>query len=123
MWFQKLDPIFSIGNDIMRPAYNFEPKYWVTTLTTAEWTKEPGSPLVVKGLVWYTDGARMQGVGGTGAGVYGQFLSPRLSISLGIYVTVFQAETQWNFVALFPLPSFSCIYCLPYLVSELAPYK
>jgi hypothetical protein len=30
---------------------------------------------------------------------------------------------QVNLVALFPLPSFSCIYCLPYLVPELAPYK
>jgi hypothetical protein len=30
---QKSDPIFSMGNDIMRPAYNFEPKYRVALLT------------------------------------------------------------------------------------------
>jgi hypothetical protein len=46
---------------------------------------------VVKGLVWYTDGSRTQG-GRAGAGVYGQFSGRRLSISLGKYVTVFQAE-------------------------------
>ena len=27
MQLQKSEPIFSMGNDIMRPAYNFEPKY------------------------------------------------------------------------------------------------
>jgi ribonuclease HI len=46
---------------------------------------------VVKGLVWYTDGPRTQG-GGAGTGVYGQSLGRRLSISLGKYVTVFQAQ-------------------------------
>jgi hypothetical protein len=25
-WLQKLDPLFSMGNDIMVPAYKFEPK-------------------------------------------------------------------------------------------------
>jgi hypothetical protein len=48
----------------MRPAYNFEPKYRVDMLTREEWTKKPGSPPVVKGLVWYTDGSRAQGGGG-----------------------------------------------------------
>ena len=50
-----------MGNDIMRPAYNFEPKYRVIMVTREEWTKGPGSPPVVKGLIWYTDGSRMQG--------------------------------------------------------------
>jgi hypothetical protein len=31
---QKSDPIFSMGNDSMRPAYNFEPKYRVAIWTT-----------------------------------------------------------------------------------------
>jgi hypothetical protein len=66
MWLQKSDPIFSMGNDIMRPAYNFEPKYRVTMLTREKWTKEPRSPPVVKGLIWYTDGFRGQGGGGLG---------------------------------------------------------
>jgi hypothetical protein len=68
MRLQKSDPIFSMGNDIMRLAYNFEPKYRVDMLTREEWTKGPGSLPVVKGLVWYTDGSRTWGVGGGGAG-------------------------------------------------------
>jgi ribonuclease HI len=80
-----------MGNDNMRPAYNFEPKYRVTLLTTEDWTKGTGPPPVVKGLVWYTDASTMQD-GRTGAGVYEQSEGMRLSISLGKYVTVFQAE-------------------------------
>jgi hypothetical protein len=66
MRLQKSDPIHSMGNDIMRPAYNFEPKYRVDMLSREEWTKGSESPPLVKGLVWYTDGSRMQGGGGTG---------------------------------------------------------
>jgi hypothetical protein len=51
----------------MRLTYNSEPKYRVVMLTREEWTKGPGSPPVVKGLIWYTDGSRMQG-GGEGRG-------------------------------------------------------
>jgi hypothetical protein len=97
-----------MGNNIMRPAYNFEPKYRVTMLTREEWTKEPGSPRSGKGLVWYTDGSRMQEEG-AGCGVYEQSLGRRLSMSVGKYVTVFQAkiyavlacayETQTNVIS------------------------
>jgi hypothetical protein len=45
---------------------------------------------VVKGLIWFTDGSRT--VERTGAGVYGQSVGRRLSISLGKHATVFQAE-------------------------------
>ena len=45
---------------------------------------------MVKGLVWYMDGSRT--AEGTGAGVCGQSVSRRLSIPLGKYATVFQAE-------------------------------
>jgi hypothetical protein len=41
-----------------------------------------GGPPVVKGLVWYTDGSRMK-KGRAGAGVCGQSVSRKLSISLG----------------------------------------
>jgi ribonuclease HI len=80
-----------MGVDVMRPAYNFEPKYRVTKLTKEDWTKGTGTPPVVKGLVWFTDGSKMQG-GGTGAGVYGHSVRRRPSFSLGKYATVFQAE-------------------------------
>jgi hypothetical protein len=76
--------------DFMRLVYNLEPKYRVTMLAREEWTRSPGTPPVVKGLVWYTDGSRT--AEGTGAGVYGQSVNRRLSIPLGKHAMVFQAE-------------------------------
>jgi len=55
-----------------------------------EWTRGPGTPPVVKGLVWFMDGSRT--VEGTGAGVYGQSADRRLGIALGKHAMVFQAE-------------------------------
>jgi ribonuclease HI len=59
-------------------------------LTSEEWTKGTGTPPVVKGPVWFTDGSTMKE--GTGAGVYEQSVGRRLSFSLGRYDAVFQAE-------------------------------
>jgi len=59
-------------------------------LTREEWTRGPGTPPLIKGLVWFTDGSKM--MEGNGAGVYGQSLERRLSIPLGKHATVFQAE-------------------------------
>jgi hypothetical protein len=58
-------------------------------LTRDEWTRGPGTPPVVKGLVWCTDGSKVEG---TSAGVYGQSLGRRLNIALRNHATVFQAE-------------------------------
>jgi hypothetical protein len=58
--------------------------------TTEEWTRGPEAPSVVKELIWYTDGSRMQG--GSRAGVCGKFSARMLSVSLGKYATVFQPE-------------------------------
>ena len=74
----------------MKPAFNLEPKYKVTMLTRQEWTRGPGTPPTVKGLICYTDGSRTEE--GNGAGVYGQSVNRRLSISLAKHATVFQAE-------------------------------
>jgi hypothetical protein len=60
----------------MRSAFNFEPKYTVTILTREDWTRGTGTPPVVKGLVWFTDGSRMKE--GTGAQNYGQSVGRRL---------------------------------------------
>jgi ribonuclease HI len=79
-----------MGVDVMRPAFNLDPKYKVTTLTREDWTKGTGAPPVVKGLVWFTDGSKMRE--GTRAGIYRQFLRRRLSFSLGTHTIVFQAE-------------------------------
>jgi len=67
MQLQQSDPMFNIGVDVTRPAYNFEPQYGVTVLTREDWTKATGAPPAVKGLVWFTDGSKMRE--GTGAGV------------------------------------------------------
>jgi hypothetical protein len=58
-------------------------------LTRGKWTKGPGTHPVCKGLIWFTYGYKLKG--GNGAGVYGQSLARRLSISPGKYDTVFQA--------------------------------
>jgi hypothetical protein len=79
-----------MGVDVMRPEFNFEPKYRVTMLTREDWTKGTGASPAVRGFVWFTDGSRMRE--GTGAGVYGQSVGRRLSSSLGRYVAVFQVE-------------------------------
>ena len=90
MWLQQLDPIFNMGVDVMRPAYNFEPQYRVIMLTREDCTNATGVPPAVKGLVWFTDGSKMRE--GNGAGVYGQSIGRRLSFSVGRYATVFQVE-------------------------------
>jgi hypothetical protein len=54
----------------MRPAFNLKHKYRVTMLTREEWTRGPGSPALVKGIIRFTDGSRT--TKGTRAGVYGQ---------------------------------------------------
>ena len=66
---QQSDPIFHMGVDVTRPAYNFEPQYRVTMLTTEDWAKATGVPPAVKGLVSFRDGSKMRD--GAGAGVYG----------------------------------------------------
>jgi hypothetical protein len=66
---QQSDPIFNTGVDVMRAAFNLEPKYRVTMLTREDWTRGSGSSPEIRGLIWYTDGSKMKE--GTGAGVLG----------------------------------------------------
>jgi hypothetical protein len=82
----------------MKPAFNFEVKNMVTMLPRDECTRRPGTPPVVKGFIWFTDGLRMEG---TGAAVYGQSVGRRLSISLERYTKFFQAEIY---------ASLACVY-------------
>jgi len=42
----------------MRSAFNLEPHYRVAMLTREEQTRGPGTPPVVRGLIWFTDGSR-----------------------------------------------------------------
>jgi len=50
----------------MKLVFYLEPKYRVTMLAREKWARGPGTPSVVKGLVWFTDGSRT--AEGTGAG-------------------------------------------------------
>ena len=59
-------------------------------MPTEEWIRGPGTPPVVKELFRFADGSSIKE--GTGAGVYGQSVGRRLSISLGRCATVFHAE-------------------------------
>jgi hypothetical protein len=78
---QQSDPIFNMRVGIMRPTYNFEPKYRVLALTREDWTSGIGTAPSVKGDVCFTDGSWMRG--GTGAGVFGQPKGRGLSFPLG----------------------------------------
>jgi len=60
MWLQQSDPIFDMGVDVMRPAFNPEPKYRVTMQTGEDWTKGTDVPTAVKGLIWFTKGSNMR---------------------------------------------------------------
>jgi len=99
MRLQQSDPIFNMGVDAVRPVFNFEPKYRATMLTREDWTKGTGTLPVVKGLVWFTDGSKMNE--GNGSGVFGQPVDRRLSFSLGRYATVSQADI---------CPILACVY-------------
>ena len=66
---QNSDPIFNTGVDFMEQVFYLEPKYRVTALTREEWTRGPGTPPAVKGLIWFMDGSRI--AEGTGAGSTG----------------------------------------------------
>jgi len=77
--------------DVMKTAFNLEPQYRVTMLTTEVWITATGASLAIKGLVWLKVWSRMRER--IGAGVYWQSVGRRLSFSLCRYATVFQAET------------------------------
>ena len=87
----------------MRPAFKLEPKYSVTVLTGEERNRGPRTSPEVKELIWiwFTDYSRT--VEGTGAVVYGQSLGRRLSISLGMYATIFQAEVYAILVCVYEI--------------------
>jgi len=55
---------------------------------------------VVKGLVWFMAGSRAVEGAGAGAGVYGQSVDRRLSISLRKHATVFQVEVYAILISL-----------------------
>jgi len=101
MQLQRSDPVLKMGVEVMRPALNLEPKYRVTMLTREEWTRGPRMPPIFKGLFWFTDWSRT--MEGPGAGVSGQSMERRLSVSLGNHATVFLAEVYAIFACVYEL--------------------
>jgi hypothetical protein len=67
MWLQQSDPIFNMGVNVMRPAYNFKPKYRVKMLTREDWTKGTGCLLQSKGSPGLQMGPRCRGTPGLGS--------------------------------------------------------
>jgi hypothetical protein len=80
------DPIFNMRADVMRPAYNFEPKYRVELLSRKDWTIGTGTPPLLRGMSGSQMGPGWRGR--TGAGVYGQSNGRRLSLPLGQYASL-----------------------------------
>ena len=71
----------------MSTKFNFEIPYKVVKTSRSEW--ESGGPSIRTGsIVFYTDGSKMDNR--TGAGVFGPGI--RMSVPMGGYPTVFQAE-------------------------------
>jgi len=50
--------IFNVWVDVMKPVYNFHPKYRITMLAAETWIRGPATGHAVKGLVWCTDGSK-----------------------------------------------------------------
>ena len=85
----KKEPILQMGSDKMILRHVYEKPFTVRFPDRSEW--ENGFWSNRKGgLIWYTDGSKINK--GTGAGVYCYGMRQKLSFSLGQYTTVFQAE-------------------------------
>jgi hypothetical protein len=77
------------GTDRMILRYAFHKPFTVRLPNRSEWDRGI-VPSGKKGIIWHTDGSKMNK--GTGAGVYGHDMGQRFSFSLGQYATVFEAE-------------------------------
>ncbi|XP_061707539.1 uncharacterized protein LOC133518015 [Cydia pomonella] len=85
-----MERITNMGCDKMQPKFVFRKNFEVKVPTRAEWTEGLQAPNSDENdIIWYTDGSTI--VSGTGAGIYANDFS--CSISMGNYVTIFQAET------------------------------
>ena len=82
------EPILQIKiSDHMKTQLNLQPKFLVDIPNRERWKRKD---LMFKGYdsIWYTDGSKTST--GVGLGVYGY--NTKLYISLGQYMTIFQAE-------------------------------
>lgn len=84
-----INPLVTVNNDWMETTFNFDRRYNVVEPDRSVW--DVGGPQIRSGsIVFYTDGSKQNdqvGAGVTGPGVC-------LSVSMGRWPTVFQAEIQ-----------------------------
>ena len=78
------------GGDKIIPSYTFDNNYVICIPNKDDWLSQiiriPGE------IVCYTDGSRLQRLDRTGASVLNQTTNLKLTLPLGNYSTVFQAE-------------------------------
>ncbi|XP_062715575.1 uncharacterized protein LOC134291616 [Aedes albopictus] len=85
----QVNPLATVNNDWMETQFNFERMYNVIEPDRTVW--DEGGPLIRPGsIVFYTDGSKQNDQ--VGAGVTGPGVS--LSVSMGRWPTIFQAEIQ-----------------------------
>ena len=85
----RASPSTRMRQDRITATYCFRRRYSVQFPTREEWSTTAG-PLGGQGLIWFTDGSKMEE--GTGAGLCLSISKRETLISLGRYCTVFQAE-------------------------------
>jgi ribonuclease HI len=88
----KEEPIVQMGADEIIPRHVYDGPFTVRFPDRNEW-KDGFQPNRKGGLVWDTDDSKTNK--GTGAGVYGYGTRKKLSLSLGKYTTLFQAEVYF----------------------------
>jgi ribonuclease HI len=78
--------LFDMSSDLMLPKINTEKPFE----TQLNWGEVNRTHSRENSITWYTDGSKT--VNGTGAGIHGTHPEHSISLSLGVYATVFQAE-------------------------------
>lgn len=82
------NPILNMGSDVMIPKFSYDKPFEVQ-LDWEEWRHQERQSWS-NDLFWYTDGSKTDD--GSGAGIYSEALKQNISLPLGRYTTVFQAE-------------------------------
>lgn len=83
-------PTALMRSDKMVPKHVFDKSFAIQTPTREEWLENKEMLQKFNGLIWYTDGSKMEEA--TAASIYGQSPKTKLRFPLGEFATVFQAE-------------------------------
>lgn len=81
-------PDWTMRSDRIKPNYSFNAPFHINIPTREKWNTDPPSIIAEKGINIYTDGSKMSE--NSGAGIFSNNLS--ITVPLGKYATVFQAE-------------------------------